>query len=120
MSKETDNAFMRAFERAINGGYEPIPKHEVVTVNFQFQNSLASYCSIMVKNAKDKRFGVTVGINDIIFDHAFTEAIWGNDSKKHLKHLALLRSVQGRINYIGSVLPPAQKPQPSVVGKPKV
>lgn len=107
----------RALRKSIKAGYNPVPGGKVTDVSVKLQTNTASYITFFVTRTKDgKAVSVIVGLNDVLFDHGFAIAIWGEDKtpspdpmalpafKHHLQQLAILNSVDGRIAYIGSTM----------------
>lgn len=112
-------------EYALNHGYEPVPGYLVQVINMTLQNNSASYCNLIVqKPDSPKLHKITIGLNDILFDHAFAKALWGTDNidvptpivandevlampmyKFNLWQLAMLESIQGRLSFIVGTLP---------------
>lgn len=72
----TKQTFIRAFRRAVKSGYEPIPHHKIKNVSVTLQNHLGSYVSLTVEAGDGKLFSIMVGLNEILFDHEFAQALW--------------------------------------------
>lgn len=97
-----EETISKKINKALKKGYVPVPGAEVVTFAVTLQTTSASYVDFQVKTAEEKVMQLLVGLNDIIFDHGFAKALWGEDYKDQLKLLAVQSTVKGRINHIGS------------------
>lgn len=112
-----EQKFARIIRKALKGGYEPIPGAIAKVPNVRIQTNTASFVTFAAQKLSDgKTVIITIGLNDIIFDHAFAKVIWGDGTKTegtanledafklHLQQLALFPSVQERVNYIKSTM----------------
>lgn len=109
----TNQIITRTVKRVLKAGYEPIPNMHVVDLRITVQTQLASYVEALVENEDGKQFRITVGLNDMLFDHLFASYVWGDavtvtngipqsDYRFHLQQLAVLPTIEGRIQYIGA------------------
>lgn len=90
-----------AIKKAVNNGYTPVPGRKATNASVVLQTTTSSHVTFTVR-AGETSHAIMVGLNDVIFDHNFAKAIWGDDFLEHLKLLACQNTVKGRISYIGS------------------
>ncbi len=75
-----EQTFTRAFRKALKKGYDPVPGAKVTSVTVRLQTNTASWVSLIVKRISDgKQMGITIGLNDIIFDQDFARAVYGSE-----------------------------------------
>ncbi len=125
---QTGRAITKVVKRVIAEGYEPIPGREVLTLSITVQPNLGSYVNLVVagkddekdKEGKPKRFGITVGLNDMIFSHNFARLLWGEGLKPtlaninkplqlgwqhHLRQLTMIEDDEDRVAYLAETVP---------------
>ena len=116
----------KSVTKALKSGYVPIPGYKVHGYKAEVNRAGFGFIAFMlyqdIPGKDERKFSqVTLSIADVLFDHGFLKALYGEEEdgntsqdayaiditpafKKHATQLALLESNKGRINYVGSTM----------------
>lgn len=99
----------KAVTKALKRDYFPIPGYKVHSYKAEINKSGFGHVAFMlyqdIPGKEERKWSqVTLSIADVIFDHGFLKAVYGDTFKEHAHQLAMLTTNKGRINYIGSTM----------------
>lgn len=98
---------LSAVKKALKNGYEPMPgyivKKTTVQVNKGGHGIVAYLLEKPMAAGENKQYEITFSVADVLFDHGFGRAYWGDDFLQRLNDTAALEANWERIHYLGRV-----------------
>ena len=102
--------FTKSIKYALAHDYVPMKGYKTLKCRADVNKGGFGYVAFLIMSEtetdeydKPKKFEVTFSVADILFDHGFAKAIWGEEAfKHHLQQMALLEANWERLVYLGN------------------